>query len=1245
MTAQITPETSPTPAPAGSTRSWPRRVRRTAGVLLFVILFVLLGGYFYLRNGQRAARLIEGVVASRLGLNVHIESADVTIFNGIGLSDVRLLPLNPPGGLVEHEPVFRARQVRVNYRIWPLLTRGASSVTIIADEPVLRLVEDVDRNHWEIQDVFPRRPTPPPVLPGSTTTPATKDLNLPQLLIRSGRIERAEVLDGTRTELGGVDLEGSLRPDMLVGGYLWSLQTRTADGIGPRFGGRLSLLSSTMAEADLRGLQLQTLPSLMPKRVRDFLSELDLSGRIDVPAIQVSRTATGQPGFSIDLAMRHVRFRATPIRWFAPGELRNSQRMAVLKADTIADHAILARRILRDRAATAEQSVLLENADAKVRFTHDKIFVQSLSASIEGNALEISGELGGYQPTSPMSLRIRSPDGMPLRLSPDLKYIGALPAPAREVYYRFSPAGVGTVDLVVSRESGQSEPRLTGGLTLIDADIVFEGFRYPVRNATGAVLFSWDDAKSQQRLTLEDIRCFGSTGSANQNTQVSVSGFVQPLLQNSHVVIDIRADDIDTNDDRLIAALPPGVATALRDLNVAGNDAPGRILSDVLVKIERPEGYRTMWSYDTDVQITDGVIRPKAFDYPIDQVKANVIYRSGYVEVSNAVARAGTGLLKLDGTIATDARNVKPSVLNLVATGVAVDPTLVKALPEGARKVLNESRLKGNLDVNGRLLPGPGGTFDYDLGLQLRDGVARFSDVGVPVEGIAADAKLTPDELDVTSVTARRGDDQLAGMAKLNLQGEPRLTARMWSPGVRVDPLMVSEFPTQWQEAIATLSLTGDVAFDANLNTALPVSIENIGYDLLLKPIKARVVPKFFPCGFDLTNGEVRVTPDLITVQDLAARRVKGDLVINGTVAPKNEYAFDLTMKARGIEVDGELAAAMPGAMAQSLRDVALVGPVDLDVVQFKSTPIEPLADGASTPVAITQFNMTLKLTDNALTLGVPLSQVNGNVDFNGSSVGASLRTLDARLSFDRFKLAGLQAQNATAHLSLEGESGVEHGRRLMIRQGDLALAGGRLAGEGAVFLDQLPMTYRGEILLRDADISQLALTSKTPLTGMLSASLSIEGAVRDSINPDAPVRRRGRGDISLTGDKLAQLPLLLGVTQIASLSLPFSGGFNNAQATYSLQDEVLSFDRLQLRSNEMLIDGGGSLDFQKKTIDLSFRTDTSGRQLPVIGSLLRATRRELLQIRVRGSLSEPAITAGMMPTIIGTVDEVLGAD
>jgi len=120
------------------------------------------------------------------------------------------------------------------------------------------------------------------------------------------------------------------------------------------------------------------------------------------------------------------------------------------------------------------------------------------------------------------------------------------------------------------------------------------------------------------------------------------------------------------------------------------------------------------------------------------------------------------------------------------------------------------------------------------------------------------------------------------------------------------------------------------------------------------------------------------------------------------------------------------------------------------------------------------------------------------------------------------------------------------------------------------------------------------------------------------------------------------KLPVVLGLLQITNLALPITTPFTEATCRYTVDGNRISFEGIELRAKEMLMQGSGHLDFGTKQVRLSFVTENkTWPKLPVIGDLIQGARNELLQINVRGTIQDPKVSASSFNTITTTVDEV----
>ncbi len=202
--------------------------------------------------------------------------------------------------------------------------------------------------------------------------------------------------------------------------------------------------------------------------------------------------------------------------------------------------------------------------------------------------------------------------------------------------------------------------------------------------------------------------------------------------------------------------------------------------------------------------------------------------------------------------------------------------------------------------------------------------------------------------------------------------------------------------------------------------------------------------------------------------------------------------------------------------------------------------------------------------------------------------------------------------------------------------------AGGDLSGSGQFSYsdndqDTSPGRYDFGLVLRDADVAQLAAPENQGVSGKLTASLNLDGTLGD------PTSRRGHGDVRVTGENMYNLPILLGLLQITNLSLPLSSPFAEATTRYAIDGQQVVFDQIILKSKDMTMNGNGQLDFAAKRVSLWFVTDNPTLvSLPVLGPLIYGAKQELLRIHVSGTIQQPKVSATSFNTITTTVDRVL---
>jgi hypothetical protein len=283
------------------------------------------------------------------------------------------------------------------------------------------------------------------------------------------------------------------------------------------------------------------------------------------------------------------------------------------------------------------------------------------------------------------------------------------------------------------------------------------------------------------------------------------------------------------------------------------------------------------------------------------------------------------------------------------------------------------------------------------------------------------------------------------------------------------------------------------------------------------------------------------------------------------------------------------------------------------------------------------EFDLVLHTDAAAMDVGVPLAQTDGTLTLSGSASAGNLQALSGNIDVASATLASRPISRMKATISKSADQDI-------IRLGDLQalIAGGQMAGEvdlqpaGPNASGQPgPARYGIGLVIRDADVKQLTGEQGADVRGRLTASLLLQGDV------DNPYSRQGRGDISVSGEQMYRMPLVLGLFQITSMALPISSPFSEGTARYSVEGQKVIFDNIELRSKEMLMQGNGNIAYDTHQVSMTFFVDSTWPKLPVVGDLIQGARRDLLQIHVKGTLQDPQMSAGVANTFTTTIDQV----
>ena len=623
-------------------------------------------------------------------------------------------------------------------------------------------------------------------------------------------------------------------------------------------------------------------------------------------------------------------------------------------------------------------------------------------------------------------------------------------------------------------------------------------------------------------------------------------------------------------------------------------------------------------------------------------------------------------------------------MVHLKVHHVPIDENLMGALPPSKRSWLTKLGVKGMLDVEGDLsqafpkpqpvsqpslaatqtadssdsgdLPFVMDPLDFKLKVQLVDGQITPEGSKFSLSNASATMELTPDALHLEIGSARRGDQGtvIASGDVAWPNDQPNIALHAQALALPLDQelhdLLPAEAQAGWDALRPLGTVDAEVSYhsDAANNAAgspqtQPAALPNVR--LVLQPRVLSIKPVGLPFRFDALKGALSIEGEHLIVSGLTARHGDAEFTLSGTGDFGVRPTYDLQMSAKDLLIGPELRDALPASVQSIIDGLKLHGPCNFrfaKLVYRAAAPAPTTAPSETAPAVVDaaapalDFSLVVTLRGGGLDVGVPLDDVNGTVKIEAQLRDGALAGIRGNIDVDSLTMAGRVLHNFTADL-VRSDDG--NGLKLMRMEADLA--GGEMAGEvDILFPNDGPSRYTLDLVVRNADVRELAGETDRSVQGDLTASLSLEGAWGD------PASRRGRGDVLVTGKDMYRIPLLLGLLQVTNLALPIAEPFHRGSARYSLDGQRVNFDQIELRSDTMLMTGTGHLDFGTKQVRMSFVTDNpSGIQVPILNDLLKGARNELLKINVKGTITQPKVETSVMGTFTTTVDEVLRGD
>ena len=1232
--------------------------RRYGMLCLLCFLLSVIGAYAILTDSTRVRKMCESYLSRLTGGHVEVRGAVLSIFEGLRLEGVSVRVDN--SGAAD-STLFDVQTVLLKYNPESILSGKLEATEIVAIDPRVRLCENVDLRveRWNYERLQFHPPTSQPR--------GAQPMILPQIKMRNGQVLYSQLRNGTLTAQGTMALDGSVLPGERLGTCLFRLQSRVENGaMGPVITGQA--IPST-GESWVRLDNFTVGPSIkavVPDMVRRFMEDHELVGRVDADLHVKPNPKGGIPDFRVDMLLKRVDLSGKPDEWLSRAERRQvatlrgafdlmrltgmnetprveAEEPAPTREPAEEDVPPSVHRGLVDLldSTVIPTPVRMKAVDGEFVFTPDQIEIKSLTGQLEHNNFRIEGHVDGYNADAPAVLSVVCED---LGIPHSPRYANALPRVVRIIYEILHPEGSGRLWVKVDRHDLGKRPIVSGELDVGQGSIQVDPFPYPLRNLKGKVAFG-PNPNGIDQLQLINLIANGVKDGPNENNAIAINGLISPIDGDAQMDFNVKGEHI-LSERAIRDAIPKEAREALNALDPSGKGDFPTFKANIVANIHRAEGPYKPFKITLTMDLEDGAGTFEGFPYPIEHMTGRLVIGEDYVNLVKCIARKGDASVMLDGRLTFGHGQPLTPTLTLQARNIPIDQTLLKAINPEQREWLEKLGVSGKLDVDGTIfLKEHSSEVGVVMDIKVHDGTMWPRDSTFAVSNLHGNLHLADGLITFNNFAGTRGLAKLAANGKVTWAGHaPAFSISATANNLLLESALHNLLPKDAQDAWDSVHPEGtvnvalqlgddakprsttDPVASANLPTTAPTEFP---YRVLITPVKLGVIVKELPYKLTDLGGSIQITPRGTELRDVTAKHNAARLFFAGTGTNVGKSSWSLKMTGRDVPVDDELRKALPASCTQLMESMKLRGKLAFDFTRLDYRPGETRPDGKAGDADL-DLAGTLGFTDASMEVGIPASELDGSLQFEAGVRNGKLGALKGLLVGKTLKLAKRPAKDLSMELFKPED---QDAMRLTKIRGELA--GGEIAGKVALaFPDDAASHFVVDLLLRDADVTQL--TGEKDIHGQITASLALEGAWNDAST------RRGRGDVAVSGRDMYHIPLMLGLMQITNLSLPISSPFSEATSRYSVDGQKITFEQIELRASNMLMQGSGSMNFETKKVKLTFVTENPNwPKLPLVNDLIEGAKHELLQIQVNGTIEEPKVSAGVMSTFQTTIDEV----
>lgn len=877
------------------------------------------------------------------------------------------------------------------------------------------------------------------------------------------------------------------------------------------------------------------------------------------------------------------------------------------------------------RLPEGEGDLTLQNVTGRLRFSPEGVVlddVRGLVPQAGGARFELQGEYRGLKQDSPFLVTVTIHDfALPESASGELGQVVDF------LRRRFEPEGKATLTLSYQRRAdgdvdivGEIQPR---GMTMTP-----DWFPLTVQNVTGRVTF---DEEENYTLDLNLERPGGANGLRGQLRATGTITHPGPQRRSVYD-LTVRGTDVPLDKD-LRAALPQRFHAIWDRFSPAG-------VSDARVRVHKPAPDEPM-----DIEL-DLLLRGKAsaryknFPYPLTNLTGRIELRGDTVTIPLIESERGKTFVRIKGTVTGLASDETTTDVDIDAQRVALDDALIAALPDEARKFVENFSVSGQArDATAKITQQPGQDTAYHLTAALADVAFASKTFAYPVQGARGTLVVTPEGIEIRELTGEHDDATVQVDATLDTGVEaPSYLVTLQGKNVLLNQDFHDALPRNVQDTWASLRPGGRVDIRLDLADRDGDGEVDEDYRLVLQAREMSMQSRDFPYPFRGITGRAIVTPGRVVLQGMQARHGRMSATLSGTIKTEGErHEMVLQASIKEMSIDKELLDAVPADIVPLVKrfreggrlnaEISKLAIVRQPVVRTESDE-EPakLSDAKPAQASPTASEVqwvaegSLAFRDIDFDLGFGgrklTGLVNGKVGQKDGQLG-----MNANVELQTIELGDRTIRNVRGQILKLPGSDV-----LRIDKIEGQAHDGVIVGQASIRLAD-PVTYKLSMEFEDVDLAKLFNAGEADPQKWVDVKGTVAGPLVFSARGGKTPTRQAVGELVIRDAKLYELPVILGALQIIYLQLPGEGAFNSGTVKYALRDNTLTFEEIYLTGKSISVLGSGTYDLKDDQLKVTFLTGPPGklqRLDELTEDVLQALSSTLVEIRVSGPLKRP---------------------